>query len=258
MSMKKHASRIGGLTADAIARAETPSNRCVPAVFTTGTEGTRLWSRDYRAALRGSLGRAGVREIICLGKRKAWPRLNEVADGVGSMSEYSARASDLGADFRFIKMPWESGLAVLGFYLGSDSCSIRRPLICLNSAHHPVVVAAAFAHELGHHVTADLFSAPSESVRLARLIGIEAHLSEPRELAADVLVGLRSLPRDVARKWFDPASTRKVDSIATVLTRARRIGLNLESLPVQRRLQYQALFIHFVKLRQALLQEYDI
>ncbi len=258
MRVKKRGSRIERLTADAIARAETPSNPCVPEPFTTQAEGPRLWSRDYRAALRDSFSRARVQKIISLGKRKAWPRLNKVADKVGSMSEYSARASDLGADFRFINMPWESGLAVLGFYLGSDSRSIKRPLICLNSAHHPVVVAAAFAHELGHHVTADLFSAPSASVQLARLIGIEAHLSEPRELAADVLVSLRSLPRDVARKWFDTASTRKVDSIATVLRRTRRIGLNLESLPVQRRLQYQALFIHFVKLRQALLQEYDI
>ena len=174
------------------------------------------------------------------------------------MSEYSARASNLGADFRFIKMPWESGLEILGFYLGNDSGSIKRPLICLNRAHHPVVVATAFAHEVGHHVTVDLFSAPSESVRLARLVGIEAHLSEPRELAADVLVSLRSLPRDVAEKWFDTVSTRKIDSIATILRKARRIGLHLESLPLRRRQQYQALLIHFVKLRQALLQEYDI
>lgn len=258
MSVKKGVSHIVGLTAEAFARAETPSNWHVPARCATHAEGTRLWSRDYRVALRSTLSRAEVREIISLGKRKAWPRLNEVADGIGSMSEYSERASNLGADFRFIKMPWESGLEVLGFYLGSDTVTIKRPLICLNRAHHPVVVATAFAHEVGHHVTADLFSVPSESVRLARLAGIEAHLSEPRELAADVLVSLRSLPHDVAEKWFDAVSTRKIDSIATILRRVRRIGLHLESLPVRRRHQYQALLIHFVKLRQALLQEYDI
>ena len=130
----------------------------------------------------------------------------------------------------------------------------KRPLICLNRAHHPVVVATAFAHEVGHHVTADLFSVPSESVRLARLAGIEAHLSEPRELAADVLVSLRS---SSGPRWRKNGS---MQSRLEKLTRSRlssggcvALGSIWEACPVRRRHQYQALLIHFVKLRQALL-----
>ena len=41
-----------------------------------------------------------------------------------------------------------------------------------------------------------------------------------------------------------------------VLGTARRYGLDLEGLPLQKRLQYQAGLVHFTKLRQALLDEY--
>ena len=77
MSVKKGVSHIVGLTAGKLLP--------VPKRLQTGTflhvalltaEGTRLWSWDYRVALRSTLSCAEVREIISLGKRKAWPRLN--------------------------------------------------------------------------------------------------------------------------------------------------------------------------------------
>ncbi len=37
---------------------------------------------------------------------------------------------------------------------------------------------------------------------------------------------------------------------------ARRYGLDFESLPDRKKLQYQAGLIHFTRLRQALLDEY--
>jgi hypothetical protein len=269
MSVKKRVSRIVGLTADIVKSAESASNESIPALTTTPGDITRLWDCNYGLALRSSLSRAEVREIVSVAKRKAWPRLNEDAVRLGSMNDFAERASDLGVDFRIAEMAWPSGLAVIGFYLGSDSGLQQRPLICLNGAHHPAAVATAFLHEVGHHVTAKLFSTRDEAVRLSRQTGYQAHLKDPRELAADLLVSLGVYPRNMAAKLFDPASLRKVPASAdqrvesqaaakVVVGTARRYGVDLESLPIQKKLQYQAGLIHFSKLRQALLEEYGV
>ena len=173
----------------------------------------------------------------------------------------------MGAEFRIANMSWPSGLALFGFYLGADSGLEKRPLICLNGAHHPAAVATAFLHEAGHHITARLFSIRNDTVQLSRLTGYEAHLCDPRELAADVLVSVAVYPRDMAAKLFDAASARKIAVSAgerikssaptkVVVETARRYGVDLESLPMQKRLQYRAGLIHFSRLRQALLDEY--
>jgi len=267
MSVKKPISRIVGLAADIARSAETASNERVPAVTTISDEITRLWSRDYGAALRSCLSRAEVREIVSEGKRQAWPQLNDDPVRVGSKREFAELASDLGAELRIANMSWPSGLALFGFYLGADSGLDKRPLICLNGAHHPAAVATAFLHEAGHHITARLFSIRNETVQLSRLTGYEAHLCDPRELAADVLVSVAVYPRNMAAKLFDAASAReiavsageRIESSApakVVVETAHRYGVDLESLPMRKRLQYQAGLIHFSRLRQALLEEY--
>jgi len=269
MTSKKRVPRIVGLTADIIKSAEAASIERVSAVGTTADEISRLWSRQYGRALRTCLSRAEVREIISEAKRKAWPHLNDSAVRMGSRREFAQRASALGADFRIARMTWPSGLSVLGFYLGRDSGLENRPLICLNGAHHPVVVATAFIHEAGHHVTAKLFSSRDESVQLSRHSGYEAHLADPRELAADLVVSLGIYPRNLAVKLFESAPPRKMLSsmderaelpaaAKAVRGAASRYGLDFESLPVQLRLQYQAGLVHFTRLRQSLLYEYGI
>lgn len=237
MTVKKSISRMVGLAADIVKTAEAASNEREPAIATTQAEIARLWSRDYGHALRGGLSRAEVREIVGTAKRKAWPHLNDAAVRLGSMKEFAARASDLGADFRIAKMPWPSGLALFGFYLGKDSGLEKRPLICLNGAHHPAAVATAFLHEVGHHVTADLFSTRNELVQLSRQTGYDAHLNNARELAADVLVSLGLYPRNMAAKLFDATRDRRIPrdegvksppTAKAVLGTARRYGLDFE------------------------------
>jgi hypothetical protein len=184
------------------------------------------------------------------------------------MKEFAERASALGADFRIAKMPWPSGLALFGFYLGKDSGLEKRPLICLNGAHHPAAVATAFLHEVGHHVTAELFSTRKEMIQLSRQTGYGAHLDDPRELAADVLVSLGLYPRKMASQLFGSTRAREKPNAVegsklppaakAVLGTAQRYGLDFERLPVQKRLQYQAGLIHFTRLREALLDEYGL
>ncbi len=266
MSVKKRISRIVGLTADIVATTEKGSNLREPALTTTSDEIKRLWSREYGLALRSCFSRDEVREIVSEAKRKAWPHLNEDPVRLGSMKEFAERAQVLGADFRIARMPWPSGLAVFGFYLGSDSGLEKRPLICLNGAHHPAAIATAFLHEVGHHVTAKLFSTRNDVVQLSRQTGYEAHLNDPRELAADALVSLGIYPREMAASLFEAPPRRKkvardqtVQSpaaVKAVLGAAHRYGLDLETLPLAKRLQYQAGLVHFTLLRQALLEEY--
>jgi hypothetical protein len=267
MTGKKRMQRIDGLAAEIVKSAETASNDRIPAVVITPEEIARLSNLDYGRALRACLSRAELREIVSEAKREAWPHLNDDAVRLGSMNEFARRASVLGADFRIAKMPWPSGLAVFGFYLGSDSGLDNRPLICLNGAHHPAAVATAFLHEVGHHVTARLFSSRDVTIRLSRQTGYDAHLTDPRELAADVLVSLGVYPRNIAERLFDLGPVRKTSKSVDqqpesqgasklVAGTARRYGVDLSSLPIQKRLQYQAGLIHFSKLRQALLDEY--
>jgi hypothetical protein len=269
MTAKKRISRIDGLTAEIVAGAEKASRRRSSAFTTTQEEIKRLWRRDYGPSIRKCLGRAEVREVVSAAKRKAWPHLNEDAVRLGSMREFANRASVLGADFRIARMSWPSGLALFGFYLGSDSGLEKRPLICVNGAHHRAAIGTAFLHEVGHHVTAKLFSNRSEPVQLSRLTGYEAHLSDPRELAADIMVSLGIYPHDTAARVFDDGTASSVVEgpdgqlgsqriEKALIETGRRYGLDLDSLPRQKQLQYQAGLIHFTRLREALFEEYDL
>ncbi|MGH7925651.1 MAG: hypothetical protein ACREQH_13790 [Candidatus Binatus sp.] len=223
-------------------------------------------SFEYGPALRACLSRAEVRETVAQAKHKGWPHLNDSAVRLGSLREFAARAYALGADLRIARMSWPTGLSVMGFYLGKDSGLEKRPLICLNGAHHPAAVATAFLHEVGHHVTADLFSMRNDSVQLSRQTGYEAHLNDPRELSADVLVSLGLYPRGIAVELFDAGPARRsapeAANSSAVAKAARgtanRYGLDLESLPAQKKLQYQAGLIHFTRLRRTLLEEYGL
>src|SRR5271163_2851048 len=265
MTVKKRISRIVGLTKDVVKTAETASNDRKRALPAAADEIRRLSTRDFGPALRECLSREEVCQIAIEGKRKAWPNLNESPVRLGSNQEFAERAYSLGADFRIAEMPWPSGLSVFGFYLGKDSGLEKRPLICLNGAHHPAARATAFLHEVGHHVTAEMFSTRNAMVQLSRQTGYEAHLCDARELAADVLVSLGIYPRDLAMELFDETPARKgpeaADSAAPskpVLGLARRYGLDLENLPKQKKLQYQAGLIYYTKLRKALHQEYGL
>ena len=81
-----------------------------------------------------------------------------------------------------------------------------------------------------------------------------------------MLVSLGVYPRNIASKLFESERDRRIpdadenvkspSAAKAVLGTARRYGLDFESLPERKRLQYQAGLIHFTRLRQALLDEY--
>src|SRR5208337_2090836 len=75
----------------------------------------------------------------------------------------------------------------------------------VNTAHHPAVVAGAFDHEMGHHLTSQIFASRKEPAHLSPGPCFADHLDDPMELAADMLVSIAICPQDTARKTFgDP------------------------------------------------------
>ncbi|HWN56551.1 MAG TPA: hypothetical protein VNO74_00550 [Methylomirabilota bacterium] len=267
MAGKNRISRIDGLAGEVLVHAGQASRKRLPAFATAREEITRLEHREYGRSLRDCFARAEVREIVREARAKAWPHLNRDAVRLGSMREFADRAYSLGADFQIAKMSWPSGLALFGFYLKLGPGSQKRPIICVNAAHHRAVVGTAFAHEVGHHVTASLFGMRAQSPLPSLYTGYESHLDDPLELAADIAVSLGMYPRKTALKLFPESESETVETNgqraksstpAAALEYVRReYGLDLASLPTQKRIQYRAALTHFTKLREALLHEYD-
>jgi len=263
MAGKSHISSIDGLAGEVLVHAGQARRKRLPAFASAREEITRLEHRDYGRSLRDCFARAEVREIVREARTKAWPHLNRYAVRLGSMREFADRAYSLGADFQVAKMSWPSGLALFGFYLKLGPGSQKRPIICVNAAHHRAVVGTAFAHEVGHHVTASLFGARAQPPLPSLYTGYESHLDDPLELAADIAVSLGMYPRKTALKMFPESESEtggrlKSSTAAAALEYVRvQYGLDLASIPTRKRIQYRAALTHFTKLREALLHEYD-
>ncbi len=256
-----------GLAGEVFAAADDTRRRQLPAFPTTRNE---ITDREYGRSLRNCFNRSEVREIVWE-VRKAEPRLNQEAIRYASMRELCDRASSLsaclGADFRIAKLSWPSGLALWGFYLSRGPGLQKRPLICVNAAHHRTAVAMAFGHEVGHHVTTRLFGTDAHPPLPSLSGGFESHLDNPLELAADITVSLAMYPHDAAVKFFreiERATTETAEQRLGSAARAaagdfwRQTGLDRASLSTEQKLEYQAGSIHFTKLRQALLHQYGI
>ena len=109
-----------------------------------------------RAPAEKIVRRTEVREIIEEARSSVWPRLNDESVKLVSPAEFTRHWSGLGVQFQLAKLRGAEGLALLGFYV-REMGSSRLPLICVNTAHHPAAIGAAFSHEMGHHLVGRLF-----------------------------------------------------------------------------------------------------
>ena len=228
-----------------------------------------LAQHDYGRPLRRSLARSEVREIVAEAKSTVWPHLNDESVRLVSPREFTRFWSGLGVQFKLAKLGGAEGLALLGFYVRKMGAS-HLPLICVNTAHHPAAIGAAFSHEMGHHLTRRLFDSRKEHTQFLAYTAYREHLDDPEELAADILVGLGVFPETIARQIFmKPRKGRPSKYAAEELPHSvcatvlkyfeARYGLSFGKPPLStKRLQYLAAVIHFAKLRRALLTEYDI
>ncbi len=131
-------------------------SRASAAFRSASAEIRSLEQHDYARPLRRSLGRSEVREIIREARSSVWPRLNDESVKLVSPSEFTRLWSGLGVQFQLAKLGGVEGVALLGFYVREMGGS-RLPLICVNTAHHPAAIGAAFSHEMGHHLVGRLF-----------------------------------------------------------------------------------------------------
>ncbi len=194
--------------------------------------------------------------------------MNEEFVRLVSPSEFTRFWSGLGVQFQLAKLSGAEGVALLGFYVRQMGSS-RLPLICVNTAHHPAAIGAAFSHEMGHHLIGRLFDSRKADVRLLTYTAYEEHLDDQEELAADILVSLGVFPERIGRRIFmnekDGSAKSAAEELPSSVSAATlkyfegRYGLSFdEPLPSTKKLQYLAAVVHFAKLRQALLTEYDI
>jgi len=248
---------------------------CPPRSLTAATsrgvpeEIRTLEQADYGRPLRRTIGRSEVRELVSEARSAVWPNLNSRSVRLVPPKEFTRLWSGLGVQFQLAKLNGDDGLEMMGFYVRKMGGS-RLPLICVNTAHHPAAIGAAFSHEMGHHLVGRLFNSRREHGQLLASTAYGEHLGDPEELAADVLVSFGVFPETVARKIFlgseqkkpaNQASSELTNSVSAAVLKYMEDRYALDfggALPSAKKLQYLAGLIHFAKLRQALLVEYDI
>ncbi|HEY6421239.1 MAG TPA: hypothetical protein VIX59_19755 [Candidatus Binataceae bacterium] len=232
----------------------------------------RLARRDYVRYLRKTLGYHELREVVATAT-KVWPKLNCAQLTAAPRQRFarmaSERASKLGVSFQGRPYEGPEGLALRGFYIENEKTLLKRPLIYVNTAHHPGAVSTTFFHELSHHLTAAIVKTHHKPVHFFFDADYDTHLRDPGELAADVIVSLGGYPEKIARKIFSAPwnwglvarAGRLTDEVfGKVLAHVQELyGLDFSSrIPPGQRLHYLTGMIHYAKLRWALLAEYDL
>jgi hypothetical protein len=234
------------------------------------SEIARLMRADYRSALNRCLSREQITGILDRA-RKLWPSLNKTRHRVPSSFERFARvARREGVRLQASPYRGQVGLAMRGFYLDARELGAKRPLIYLNTAHHPAIVALTWIHEMGHHLNREILGGAAPGMHFLIDAGYETHLKDRYELASDLIAVIAAFPLpDLSRLFLTPEVLERIAGPGpldpAVLERIfgyarKRVG-HLELSEVQRRRArdlYIPEAVHFTKLRCALLATYGI
>ena len=271
LALKQNAS-IEGIVGRILAHAK-PSQTEVAAWQRPMREIARLERRDYVRTVRRHLK---YRDLVRLvdNATKVWPELNSERLKIQSRVELERISRKLSFNLSTQPHHEPDGLALRGFYLRKPRKkslgSIKRPMIYVNTAHHPAAVMGTFCHEVAHHLGDQLStSATPEGVHFFFDAAYSSHLDDPCELAADVVVSLGAYPRSEAERIFDRPwggglvaraqhlEKTAIEQICSHLRSQYRVDFTRPNQP-PRNLVYLAGMIHFAKLRWALLEEYDL
>jgi hypothetical protein len=259
----KHGSMLDALVREVSGPRKPAVGRGASAPRTLRAELTRIARRDYGEALRQCLSRWEIREIVGEGKNRVWPALNRAPVTLVAPREFVRRWSGFGVDFKFAPLEWKKGLSLLGFYVKKTDQLRPRPLIFVNTAHHPGLVGVALEHEMGHHLTSRIFGSSEQATHALSLTGFEEHLVDPAELAADTLVSLGIFPAPIAQKLFDKATDKGGTDLSDSIFQkvlgyiANRYQFTFEQIQeAEKKSQALAALVHYTKLRRALLDEY--
>lgn len=231
----------------------------------------------YTQALRRNLSYCEIRSLISAIAEIEPGFSKEPLFARNSTSGLIAMASRLGIQLETAPLRGE-GMGLFGFYLPARSAGRKRaglsrdiekrPVIFLNTAHHPLAVCGTFHHELSHHFTKRILQRSSRQVGRFEA-NFEEHLDDPIELVADIAVSLYYYPDKVAAKLFTVRSgsyssdegvemgVRTLSQIFDFLKYS--YGFDLGVILRQRgKSHYLSGVIHYMKLRRALLAEYGV
>jgi hypothetical protein len=194
-------SNVERLIAQVLSNARTRGAHQIAARKKPDDDLHRLVRHDYVRSLRRNLGYRGVKELVDAFDQ-IFPDFNSQPIGMMSVDAFAGMAAQMRFHFKAARYRGDEGLALRGFYVTHTRGMLKRPLIYVNTAHHPLAVSTTFCHELGHHVCSELFGLTQQAVHFFFDADYAAHLGEPGELAADVMVSLAGYPAPTARKIF--------------------------------------------------------
>jgi hypothetical protein len=229
----------------------------------------RLVRHDYVRSLRKNLPYHELKALVA-GFSELLPGFNREVVGMYSTNGLAEWANALNLHFNAAPNEGDEGLALRGFYVNRTEGTLKRPLIYVNTAHHPLAVSSTFLHEVGHHMSSELLGQHEDTpVHFFIDADYASHLEEPAELAADVMVSIAPYPEPIARKLFATSWEWGLVAQAKDLTEAaldqvrkhlkKAYGFDLtQQIPAPQMLHYLSGMIHYAKLRWALLAEYDI
>jgi hypothetical protein len=260
MAATTHTSALGSLIREILGSADRSPRKLT--VTRIEEQFHRASRQDYARQLRALFDRRQMRELLA-DFRSALPGLNAEIFRIREPRRLASVAAQLGVRFQAGRFEGEAGKSLRGFYIDDRDIS-RGPLICVNTANHPVAVASAFWHELGHHLTSRTFDV-SHPTQLLFSSSYEDHLDNPLEIAADMVSILAAYPKPAARHLFSGfVKTGRAPDIDALVSRARThlrsvAGFDIPlSVPATENLHYLAGVMHFIRLRWVLFSEYEI
>ena len=130
--------------------------------------------------------------------RRTLPTLNREVYRITAIGRLARIAADLGVVLQTRAFTGSDGAAFRGFYVNGAEV-LKRPLIWVNTAAPPAAAAAAFWHEIGHHLTNRLWSTRQPPVSLSFGSNYRDHLADPKEIAADMVRVLGGYPKGNCR-----------------------------------------------------------
>jgi hypothetical protein len=119
---------------------------------------------DYTSALQRQFSRQEIKEVFAE-VRAVLPNINREVFRIRDPRRFARVAADMGVILQANPFEGSTGRALRGFYV-DDGELLKRPLIGVNTAGHPVSVAAAFWHEVGHHLTNRLWGSQHQQLNL--------------------------------------------------------------------------------------------
>ncbi len=218
---------------------------------------------DYGAAVRKHFDAQQLKQML-KEIRKVLPTLNREVFRITDVERLAGIAAELGVILQSHAFKGSDATGLRGFYV-NEAQVLKRPLIWVNTATHPTAVAAAFWHEVGHHLTNRMWGARQHPSPLSFGANYRDDLADPMEVAADMVRVLAGYPKPAAERLFGGADRESLNHDADLLVSKVRphvravMGLDFRSTcSTRENLYYLGGIMHVAKLRSTLLSEYGI